>query len=130
MTFTETVMQSADLHKVWGKPDNTRLTSKQQSFRLPIHVAAKINALCELYPQRTKTEIVGDLLATALDEAISGLCWTQGRSVGHHPDTEEELFERVMTDEGVRFQDAANKHFKALERELGNKTPADLYSKS
>ena len=38
-------MKSADLHKLWGMPDNSRLTPKQLSFRLPVHVAAQINAL-------------------------------------------------------------------------------------
>lgn len=48
-------------------PDNTRLTTKQLSFRLPVHIAAKIAALCEMYPQKNRTQIVADLLTTALD---------------------------------------------------------------
>lgn len=63
-------MKSPDLHKVWSAPGNSRLTAKQQSFRLPTHVAAKINALCDVFPNKTKTEIVGDLLAAALDELV------------------------------------------------------------
>jgi len=122
-------MKPLDLAKVWAAPDNSRLTAKQQSFRLPVHVAAKIQALCDLYPHRTKTEIVGDLLSTALEDVIRGLCWTEGRQIGvdavHGP-----VHEDVLTFEGTRFQEAANKHFKALERELGNKTPSDLYAKS
>lgn len=66
-------MKASDLAKILGAPDNSRLTAKQQSFRLPTHVAAKINALCDVYPNRTKTEIVGLLLAAALDDAISHL---------------------------------------------------------
>jgi hypothetical protein len=122
----ETVMKSAELYKVWGAPDNSRLTAKQQSFRLPIHVAAKINALCDVYPHRTKTEIVGDLLATVLDDAIRGLCWTDGELIAHDPE-QGDIRESVLTAEGSRFIEAANRHFKALERELGNKSAADLY---
>lgn len=66
-------MQSKDLLKVWNAPDNTRLTPRQISIRLPLHVAAKISALCEMFPKRTKTEIIGDLLATALDDIAEGL---------------------------------------------------------
>jgi hypothetical protein len=61
-------MKPQDLAKVWDAPDNSKLTPKQISIRLPIHVAAKISALCDMYPRKTKTEIIGDLLATALDQ--------------------------------------------------------------
>jgi len=118
-------MKSAELHKLWGAPDNSRLTAKQQSFRLPTHVAAKINALCDLYPTRSKTEIVGDLLAAALEEAIENLPAYPGEQRDEHP-TEGSLFEE--TGPKSDFRRFANKHFKDLERELGNKSPGELYS--
>ena len=59
-------MKASTLHDVWASPDNTRLTPKQFSFRLPIHVAAKIAALCDMYPQKTRTQIIADLLTSAL----------------------------------------------------------------
>ncbi len=118
-------MKSADLHKVWSAPDNSRLTAKQQSFRLPIHVAAKINALCEVFPNKTKTEIVGDLLTAALDEVIAHLPSEEGTEV-----VSEDEHDRTYEDVGPRgrFQTLANRHYKELERELGNKHPSDLYS--
>jgi hypothetical protein len=72
-------MEPRDLLKVWDAPDNSRLTPKQWSVRLPIHVAAKICALCDLYPRKTKTEIIGDLLATALDQLTEALPDEPGR---------------------------------------------------
>jgi len=42
------------------------------TIRLPLHVAAKIEALCEMFSHRTKTEIIGDLLSTALEEVVEG----------------------------------------------------------
>lgn len=66
-------MKAADLHNLWSSPDNSKLTSKQYSFRLPVHVAAKIQALCDMYPNKTRTEIVGDLLSSALQEVEQGL---------------------------------------------------------
>lgn len=124
-----TVMKPVDLAKLWAAPDNSRLTAKQQSFRLPVHVAAKVQALCDLYPNRTKTEIVGDLLNTALDAVIDSVCWTEGRLVGRDP-IAGDIHEPVLTSDGRRFQDAANRHFKAFERELGNKNPPELYPKA
>ena len=118
-------MKSADLHKVWGAPDNSRLTAKQQSFRLPTHVAAKIDALCDIYPTRTKTEIVGDLLAAALEDLIPNLPSAAGAEVGKDPD-HGVLYEE--TGLIAEFRLRANKHFKDLEKELGNKEAAEIYA--
>jgi hypothetical protein len=117
-------MRASDLAKVLGAPDNTRLTAKQQSFRLPTHVAAKINALCDIYPSRSKTEIVGLLLAAALDEAIAHLPASLGEEYGPGPDDEVLYYEAGTIAEFRRF---ANQHFKELEAELGNKEAAGLY---
>lgn len=65
-------MKPKDLVTVWAAPDNSRITSKQYSFRLPVHVAAKIAALCELYPTKSRTQIVGDLLSAALQGVEDG----------------------------------------------------------
>lgn len=66
-------MEPRDLVKVWAAPDHSKLTAKQWSIRLPIQVAARINALCDLYPRKTKTEIIGDLLATAIEQLAAAL---------------------------------------------------------
>jgi hypothetical protein len=122
----ETVMRAADLAKVWGAPDNSRLTAKQQSFRLPTHVAAKLKALCDVFPNRTKTEIVGDLLASALDEVIAELpAYPTTEKVA--PDPEGEM-QYQACGPLVDFQRFANEHFKELEKELGNKDEAALYT--
>lgn len=78
-------MRSVDLHKVWSAPNNSRLTAKQASFRLPVHVAAKINALCKFYPTETKTEIIGDMSAAALEDLIAKLPAERGRYIGSIP---------------------------------------------
>jgi hypothetical protein len=69
----ENDMEPKDLSKVWSMPDLTRLTPKQLSIRLPIQVAAQISAICDMYQHRTKTAIIGDLLAAALDQFKEGL---------------------------------------------------------
>ncbi|MDE2294411.1 MAG: hypothetical protein KGL36_03020 [Gammaproteobacteria bacterium] len=119
-------MKAADLSKVWAGPDNSRLTAKQQSFRLPTHVAAKINALCDLYPHRTKTEIVGDLLASALEEAVKHLPAALGEEWGRDSNSGEMLYHAAGR--AAEFRRLANKHYKAIEKELGNKEAGELYS--
>lgn len=116
--------KASELHSFWSSPDNSRLTSKQYSFRLPVHVAAKIAALCDMYPQKSRTEIVGDLLSTAIEDLVKGMPSVDGKALGADPDTGEEIFEEI----GPRsqFWEFADKHYKALEREMGNKNPLSL----
>jgi len=111
-------MQSKDLVKLWNAPDNTRLTPKQKSIRLPLHVAAKISALCEIFPKKTKTDIIGDLLATALDDVEEGL------SSEPYPWEEETGPDEVWGDR-KKYYDLANKCLKELESETGGLESAE-----
>lgn len=130
-------MKASSLHDVWASPDNTRLTPKQFSFRLPVHVAAKVAALCDMYPQKSRTQIIADLLTSALDDLELNLPMTAGYSI----DAEDEHNERWVSNQigedyvplfymgGPRgkFRNLANEHFTELEKELGNEKPEPLY---
>ena len=130
-------MKTAHLHDLWDSPDNARLTTKQFSFRLPVHIAAKISALCEIYPQKNRTQIVADLLAAALDDLEKNL----PEELGHLGDGEEQDNDRMAAqashEEYVpyytlggargRFRNLANQHYEELENELGNEQPTPLY---
>ena len=116
-------MKSSDLHSLWTAPDNSRITSKQFSFRLPVHVAAKLAALAEMYPQKTRTEIVGDLLATALDELVRGFPSIEGEKIGYDPDGEP-VYEELGP--APRFWNLADKYYQELEKEMGNENPPSI----
>ena len=115
-------MKPSDLVTLWNAPDHTRLTAKQYTIRLPIRVAAQIAALCELYPNKNRTELIGDLLASALDAVSEAL-----------PSTEGEPFD---TPEGTMYEAAGpradfpkltDKYIAELEAELsasGEAVPA------
>lgn len=119
------MIKPADLHKVWAAPDNTRLTKQQLSFRLPLHVAAKLAALCEMYPEKTRTQLVGDLLSTALEDFERSFPNIKGRKFGTDPDTGETLYNDVGP--GREYRELANRHYEAMERELGNESPRPLF---
>lgn len=119
-------MKATELVSMWGSPDNTRLTSKQVSFRLPVHVAAKIAALCDLYPTKTRTQIVGDLLSSALAEVEKALPAYKGGQWGGAVDEDgNPLFVTVgpMAD----FRHRTNFHFATFEKELGVEEPEPFY---
>ncbi len=106
-------MKASDLHNLWSSPDNSKLTSKQYSFRLPVHVAAKIQALCDMYPNKTRTEIVGDLLSSALQEVEQGLpSYDSNEPITILPDGEE-IFEQWGP--RIKFNSLAEKYISELD---------------
>ncbi len=127
-------MKTEHLHDLWAGPDNSRLTTKQFSFRLPVHIGAKIAALCEMYPQKNRTQIVADLLTAALDELEKNLPEAAGEQVEErwNDGIAEQIGEPGQTLYylgGVkgRFHNLANQHFMELEKELGNENPEPLF---
>ena len=120
-------MKGSDLLSIWEAPDNSRLTPKQVSLRLPVHIAARIAALCDMYPNKTKTEIMGDLLGMALDQLQASF-----------PQIKGDVVEQISGPQGVtvlyedlgptnRFYALSNKYYGELEKELGNGSPTPLF---
>lgn len=120
-------MKTKDLITIWSAPDPPRLAPKQFSIRLPMLVSAKISALCELYPKKTKTEIIGDLLTAALDQLEYDLPSQQGYAVGDDPQTGETIYEDV----GIRssFRYLTLKYLRELEKEAGITEPLSYDAK-
>lgn len=112
-------MEPRDLVKVWDAPDNSKLTPKQLSIRLPLLVSARISALCDIYPRKTKTEIIGDLLSTALDQLEAALPSACGRVIDEYEG------ETIYEDVGLRgrFHDLTGKYLRELEKEAGVTDP-------
>lgn len=130
-------MKTQHLHDVWTAPDNSRLISKQFSFRLPVHIAAKLAALAELYPQKNRTQVVADLLTAALDDLEANLPLALGSQISeedehHERKIAEHLNERYepsfyVSGARVKYRYLVNKHFKELEKELGNDAAETIY---
>lgn len=115
-------MNTKDLHAVWNAPDNSRLTAKQYTVRLPVRVAAQLAALSEMYPRKTMTELIGDLLASALDQLAEDLPRT---NVGAGPAFTTSDGEEVwnQTGPGVRFEELFKKKLEEFEAEGAEPLP-------
>jgi hypothetical protein len=109
-------MEPKELPTIWSKPDLSRLTARQISIRLPLEVSAKISALSDVYPQKTKTEIIGDLLASALDQIENALPTDDVQPVGFEPNGEP-----IFPSSGLqlRYFNLTQKYLTELEKELG-----------
>lgn len=64
-------VKSSDLAKAWSLVRSSDL--RQMTLRVPSETFVKIQALELMFPQRTRNEMVSDLLATALDDFLDGL---------------------------------------------------------
>ena len=74
----------------------------------------------------TRTQIVGDLLASALQEVEHSFPPVKGKEIGPEPETGEMLYENIGAQ--ARFQKLANKHYIGIEKELGTEKPEPLYT--
>lgn len=120
-------MKTKDLITIWGAPEPPRLAPKQFSIRLPMLVSAKISALCDMYPKKTKTEIIGDLLSTSLDQLESDLPTQEGYPVGEDPESRETIYEGI----GIKstFLTLTEKYLRELENEAGVTEPMPFQNK-
>ncbi|WP_168164845.1 hypothetical protein [Variovorax sp. PAMC 28711] len=91
-------------------------------------MAAKLAAIAEMYPTKTRTQIVGDLLSTALEDLASALPSIAGRQIdriGTPDGPTVKVFEEVGPI--GRFQVLTNKHYLELEKDLGNDQPEKFF---
>jgi len=118
-------MKPEDLLKVWDAPDHSRLTPKQISIRLPILVSAKLSALNEMYPSKNKSQMIVDLVATAIDQLEDGFPVQKGEVVCEDPETGEDICSKfsVMQEQ---YNELTIKYLRELEQEIGIDKPMEL----
>jgi hypothetical protein len=64
-------MKVTDLPKHWEHEKKPVDGKHDYNLRLPMEDAARIAALAELYPDRSESEILNDMIAAALDDLVS-----------------------------------------------------------
>ncbi|MDH3460049.1 MAG: hypothetical protein OEM00_03550 [Burkholderiaceae bacterium] len=105
--------------------DKQRVATTQYSLRLPVPVAARLAALCEMQPGKTCEQIVAELLTAAMTELERTLPKSKGPVIDYHPDTRQPIY--LLTGPFAEFRGLANKHHIQLERELGIEEPEPPY---
>lgn len=108
-------MKLTELIQEWQKSAAEPLTKHAYSVRLPMVDAARVAALAELFPGRTETQIISELLAVALDEIEAAFPYIQGTKVVD----EDECGDPIYEDVGLtpRFYDLKRKHLEKLEKD-------------
>jgi hypothetical protein len=77
-----------------------------------------------MFPKKSRTEIIGDLLSSALEEVGNSFPFVPGEPFG--PDHEGEMM-FYDSGQGVTYRGLANKFYSELEAELGNADAPPLF---
>ncbi len=64
-------MKVTDLPKHWKQKKQSVERTHDYNLRLPLEDAARVAALAELYPGRSESDILNDVIGAALDDLSS-----------------------------------------------------------
>jgi len=81
------------LISLWETTAKVRLTTNEYRIRLPVHDAARLAALREMYPMRSEFEIITDLLTAALDDLESRLPYQEGSRIAARDEQGDPIYE-------------------------------------
>jgi len=104
----------------WQEQAADPRTLEAYAIRLPVYDAARIAALAEIYPGRTETQIITELLNVILDEIEERLPYEQGSNVIG----EDEMGDPIYEDIGPtpRFRQLTEKNLQKLNAEIQQAT--------
>jgi hypothetical protein len=104
-----------ELLQHWQGEAAGRVTAEQYPVRLDLDDAARIHALAEMFPGRSREQIITDLLHTALQQLAASMPYLQGRKVI----STDEQGDPVYEDAGLtpRFMELTRRYRKQLESE-------------
>lgn len=107
-------MRIRDLVEEWGKDGRVSLAAREFSVRLPVYDAARLLALGEIYPTRSETQLITELLSAALDELEASLPYVKGSEVIAEDDQGDPIFK----DDGLtpRFHSLSRKYAAQLQQ--------------
>jgi hypothetical protein len=105
-------MRFKELLESWREGDAGARTATDYSVRLTVDDAARLHALAELFPGRTREQIITDLLGAALQEVATAMPYEPGKKVI----SRDEQGDPVYEDAGLspRFAQLTRKYRKEI----------------
>ncbi len=112
-------MKVRELIEEWEANAGGQRTARTYEVHLPLHDAARILALADMFPSRTEAQIITDLLGAALNELEASFPYVEGSRVV----AEDEYGDPIHDDAGLtpRFHRLTQTHLRELEEELERK---------
>lgn len=107
-----------------------RLSRKRYALRLPLELASRLEALCEMFPLKTRAQLMSDLLGLGLAQFEQALPAADPGQPAFQSDIRQPIY--LLTGPFSEFHGLARKHHLAMERELAREDPeatqsADVY---
>lgn len=109
-------MKFKELLDTWAQNAAGPRTATEYAVKLPVDDAARLHALAELFPGRTREQLITDLLGVALQEVAAAMPYVPGKKVI----STDEQGDPVYEDAGItpRFAALTRQYKKKLEAEL------------
>lgn len=105
-------MRFKELLEDWRQNASDVRTSAEYSVRLPVDDAARLHALAELFPGRTREQLITELLGAALQEVGAAMPYVAGSKVISTDDQGDPVYEDVGLT--PRFTELTRKFRKSL----------------
>ena len=86
-------MRIAELIQRWNEEAHIRTAVRSYVARLPLRDAARIEALRMMYPNRSDSQIMADLIRAALDELEVAMPYVPGNRVIAEDDYGDPIYE-------------------------------------
>ena len=100
----------------WQQSATGERTAAEYAVHLPLDDAARLHALAEMFPGRTREQIITDLLGVALQELSATIPYVPGGKVISTDEQGDPLYEDVGLT--PRLMELTRKHRKRLEAQL------------
>ena len=86
-------MRIAELIQRWGQAGHTRSDVRAYAVHLPLRDAARIEALHMMYPGRSDSQLMADLIRAALDELEVAMPYIPGSRIIAEDDYGDPIYE-------------------------------------
>ncbi len=86
-------MRIAELIQRWGQAGHERTSVRPYTVHLPLRDAARIEALRLMYPGRSDSQLVADLVRAALDELEVAMPYVPGKRIIAEDDYGDPIYE-------------------------------------
>ena len=101
----------------WQQHAAAPVSATDFAVRLPIDEAARLEALVQLFPGRTREQIIAELLGAALQEVAASMPYVPGKKVISTDDQGDPIFEDVgLTPRFMDLTRRARKQFEAASK--------------
>lgn len=104
------------------RPSGASLARKRYALRLPLALASRLEALCEMHPQAPRSQLIADLIGLGLAQVERrAQAEAPASAPPFYPDIRQPIY--LLTGPFSEFHGLTYKHHLAMEREFDESDP-------